>query len=216
MGDISNKSLAALLVVAIVVSVVGTWLVMIRGPGMLTMTGRQTSQIGTAQITVAQNASLTFSVSSLDFGTGYVDTRNGATLCNINTLFNTTTGCTGFVAAPSLQILNDGNTRLSVTLNASKGSLCAGPAFCFLDLIGAGDGSSALYLPTDPTGSCLGALTPGVWAGFATTNPPLCNNLQQTTGNASLNINLNVTIGVNQTVGAHNVTFTAFATNLGA
>ena len=204
MGDISNKSLAALLVVAMVVSVAGTSLIMIRNLGLFSVTGKQISQSGLAQVEVTTNASFIFSVSSLQWGTGYVNTPGGFYNCTLNTN-GTTTGCAGFnTLTTPLQLQNDGNRLLSVDLNFSKtsGEFLSSPL------------STAQFRVSEVNDSCIGALSNTTWSDFDTANPTICANLQPLNGNDTLNIDFNLFIDYNETASNKNVTVTALGTTI--
>jgi len=135
MEEISNKSLAILLVVAIVVSMGGTFITLKRTqelPQVFTPTGAATtsSEIGTTNVTIQENAEVTFTVSNINFGAGYVN----ASFTNCNMTSNTKDGakhyqgCVGFTEGAttadgelntSLVLENTGNRNLSINLNAS-------------------------------------------------------------------------------------------------
>jgi hypothetical protein len=124
MGDISNKSLAALLVVAIVVSVAGTWLVVNQGPGLARFTGAATDT-GTASLTIGTTTSIMFEDDAVAFGAVSVNTTGSYTACYLDTSVATTangTGCVnGYTAETSgFTIQNDGNVFLLVNLNVSN------------------------------------------------------------------------------------------------
>ena len=72
MDEISNKTLATLLVVAIVISLAGTFFAM-RGVSQVTnyITGAQSSSdSGTAQVNISESLSIVLTQDSVDFGTG--------------------------------------------------------------------------------------------------------------------------------------------------
>ena len=78
--DISNKTLAALLAVAVIVSLGGTLIVLKSGP---VVTGLSTdSAIGTAQVEIQAQAQLDIVNDTIDFGTGFVNPGNTSCLLN--------------------------------------------------------------------------------------------------------------------------------------
>jgi hypothetical protein len=120
--DISNKSLATLLIVAIVVSIGGTWLVINKAPGILHITGAPTVDTGTATVTIEASASVRFAVNSLSFGSGKVNTSGGNTDCILDSNgTNASNKCINFTSNfGNLSLENDGSVNVSVQLVADK------------------------------------------------------------------------------------------------
>lgn len=79
--DISNKALAALLVVAIVISVVGTWSV-IRSAKITGFATNVTTQTGTASVTVLGNLILDLTDTNVDLGTLEIGSSNNSNTVN--------------------------------------------------------------------------------------------------------------------------------------
>ena len=124
--DLSNKSLALILVVAIVISLGGTIVSLDRlnklNPHGFTgfATGNAT---GTANFSLQTNVVITFVNSLVNFGTGYVNATNNSNYCEITTngTFNGTGACLGGLtnATTPFYIQNNGNENVNLTLNAS-------------------------------------------------------------------------------------------------
>src|SRR3989344_277298 len=129
MADISNKTLAVLVVLAIVVSLVGIFSIHQGG-----ITGaafaNTTSQLGTTNFTVATLVTVTLDDNAIQFGTGIVNTSisNNATLDSFNA---TTLGGEGFrignntdqssaSVADSIHIRNAGNLDFALDVNSSQ------------------------------------------------------------------------------------------------
>jgi hypothetical protein len=124
MDEISNKTLATLLVVAIVISLAGTFFAM-RGVSEITnvITGAQVAT-GTAKVNITETVDVTLDNPTVDFGEGYrnVTYLNDVTECNL----------TSGVAKPDCWILssgtydpadfwleNTGNVAVNVTINST-------------------------------------------------------------------------------------------------
>ena len=127
MGEISNKTLAALLVVAIVVSIAGT-MVSIQRLSKLGVSGFATSGTGIANLTISSSRSITV-YNNIDFGAGYAD--DGTTCTMESNATAPETNCNGDPSAAigwddrplSTQyfiINNSGNINTNVTFNASQ------------------------------------------------------------------------------------------------
>jgi hypothetical protein len=142
MEDVSNKTIVALLAIALVITVVGT-VVSVSKLGALggkysVLSGAATTGSGTTTVTLAGTAAFVLDDSSVDFGSGYVLEAVNATLDSSVTpsswfgWINTTAP-----AMPDSMLLNNtGTTPLKV--NVSSGNmphaeawLCAGsPGSC--------------------------------------------------------------------------------------
>jgi hypothetical protein len=127
--DISNKTLAWMVIAAIVVSFAGTLVSLSKLNNTDGFTGlASVNTTGNAQVQLSTQTGLTFSVGTLAFGSGSV---NGTAPNQCNLTINKSTGtsivkaggCTGFAdtnAGGPLTLENTGNTVLNVTLNFSK------------------------------------------------------------------------------------------------
>jgi hypothetical protein len=142
--EISNKTLAWLVVAVIFVSLGGTLMSVYRiGNGGVTGFA-SSNRSGNATVTVTSSTTLNFAVSALNFGSGTVDGSSPPYSCNLTSngtissapLGNAIVqvgGCSGFnnwtnasgASSNWLQIENIGNTLLNVSLNFSSGA----PAF---------------------------------------------------------------------------------------
>ncbi len=120
--DISNKTLATLLIVAIAISVIGTFLAASRP---VYLTGMATS--GTGKVNLSIQAAIAISVTdNIDFGSGYVYQGNAsaALISNISTK-QAINGSWDWSAKypgsyPDIQIQNVGNSVCNVSFNASS------------------------------------------------------------------------------------------------
>ncbi len=134
--EMSNKTLAMLLVAAIAVSLFGTIFSLNRLESFGT-TGFATQANGTASVYVNTTTSIIFNVSTINWGTGYVNTSGGYVNCTMATDAAHSAGCSGFTTVSNGFILeNDGNTNATVSLYANAtavqfigGSSGGGPLF---------------------------------------------------------------------------------------
>lgn len=124
--EVSNKTLAILVVAAIVVTLGGTMLVLRTGPSAQ-LTGLVTDQTGTAQINVSTVVDIELEDQLIDFGTGHVN--DSAT--DHNCIMNTEGGaidaqeendCNGEWATKNdfMWIQNEGNVPISLTVTSSE------------------------------------------------------------------------------------------------
>ena len=85
--EISNKTLAFLLVVAIAISLGGTFVSMNRLNTLMNLPGvtgfATANSTGTANVTITASASIRFAVNNLDFGIGAVNSSAGNTVCSL-------------------------------------------------------------------------------------------------------------------------------------
>jgi len=129
--DISNRSLAILLIISVVISLGG--LVVFLAKGGEQITGAATSPTAIARINITSRASINWTVNLVDFGTGYVN--DSVQSCLLNTEgANAVSNCTGFnTVTEGLRLINDGNRRVSVNLssNVSAAQLLGGTSPLF-------------------------------------------------------------------------------------
>ena len=112
--DISNKTLATLLIVAIAVSVVGTFIATSKP---VYITGMATEGTGTVDVTITGLAAIT-TTDNIDFGSGYVYPNNITARLESNAT-SATNGSWSY-AWQNITIENIGNQKLNVTFNASS------------------------------------------------------------------------------------------------
>jgi hypothetical protein len=141
--EISNKTLAVLLIVAIAISLGGTLVSINRLSSVMRLPGGITgyasaSSTGTTNVTITSSASIRFSRNNLDFGVGAVNSTGGNQLCSLASSStggskDTNARCINFTAAGSmnsLQIENDGTNNLTVNLTSTQNAagFVGGPA----------------------------------------------------------------------------------------
>lgn len=212
MEEVSNRTLAGLLVVAMVISLTGTFfslskLDMLQQDG--TITGFALNPNATATLNIDDLTSIEFLVNSVNWGTGTVNSSNNLfcnlTTSNMSSATNLSTSCVGFVSTPPgfLVLNNDGNRHVSVTLAANET-----PSTWL------GDSSGRLYYEVynNQTSACTGTRLLTADNSLTTTPTSICTNLTFTNGQDTLNIPLKVRVPYNISTGQKTVRLTAVAT----
>ncbi|MEA2037610.1 MAG: hypothetical protein U9O94_08930 [Nanoarchaeota archaeon] len=208
MDEISNKTLATLLVVAIVISLAGTFFAM-RGVSQITnvITGAQSlAEGGTAQVNITETTEITLTGTLVDFGKGYRNASvvNLDTECNLTTQFTDSdvngTGCwvaDGPFAPAPFTLANTGNNYVNVTINSST-------ADTFIvdgDAIGGGT-ARYQFVPSDSSSGpfassengCNVTFTVTDWAEFNNAEQLLCTNMSPFSSENEFNVDINVSI----------------------
>jgi len=164
--DVSNKTLAVLLIAAIVVSLGGT---------LLSTGGQKTgaATTGTVDYSVTDNLVVNFSTTAIDFLSGYVVVAGGP--CVLSSDAAADAGCAGSWAdSPGGLVLeNVGNIACSVNMSVNDTDT---------GLIGAG--SNVLYKITDGGDFCT-TEAPGSYTAIngIDVESTICNSLATTGGN---------------------------------
>ncbi|NQU79865.1 hypothetical protein HQ545_08930 [Candidatus Woesearchaeota archaeon] len=188
MDEISNKTLATLLVVAIVISLTGTFFAM-RGVSQVTniVSGHAVGGQGTAQVNISQVVEISLVNDAVNFGTG---SRNGSvvnsdTECNItsnqttaptNCWQYTSAGNDNFDAVQPFHLENIGNTFVNLTINSTNYSNYFGD-------LGTGTGTPRyMWTPSDGNegtftqgeNGCTASLSTTAWTNFDETEQNVC------------------------------------------
>jgi hypothetical protein len=135
MSDVSNKTIIALLGVALLVTFVGTFFSVtetfdrISSNSLLTGAATDTAS-GTSTVTISSTTSLTSQVATLAFGSGYVN--SSATECMMHTSgkhnLSASGSCIGFVnLSDGFLLENTGNVNMSI--NYTCAGSCTGDDF---------------------------------------------------------------------------------------
>ena len=175
--DVSNKTLAVLLIAAIVVSLGGT---------LLSTGGQKTgaaATTGTIDYEISSNYVVNYSTDTIDFGAGYVGVGEGP--CVISTSA-AATGCQGSFSQPApLEIDNVGNTNCKVEMEFDKTEAA---------FIGSTDTSGVDWMTTSISSSCTTPL-PVEYAAIpgAATKFTICDTLNWET-NTLLEVDIRLTI----------------------
>jgi hypothetical protein len=182
--DMSNKSLALLLVAAIVISLGGT-LISLNKLNQEGLTGMASGQV---QLAVSSNMSCDVD-SNVTFGSsGQLESviTLSTNLTNTGTNF---TNCVASAACQGLQINNTGNVNINVTFNSSVDgtSFVSGVAADFMYVVW--NGTTASLESGCRAGSSL------AWANVPTTASTICSNLTWNETNDMMTMEFNVTVG---------------------
>jgi hypothetical protein len=202
--EVSNKTLAWFVVAAIAVSIIGTSISLTR-LGNTGMTGYAVSNAtGNASISVSKVTQLRFAISTLDFGSGSVETGsyNNCTLTANDGTTGTlglSAGCLGFNDAAGqvwpLVLENAGNTRINVTLNFSDDNTTF-PGGTLFPL----ERSFRYMVENNETNSCTGTLGVTAWTEVtALTTSNVCTDLSYTPTTNTLRLNLQVVVPMDAT-----------------
>ena len=146
MGDVSNKTIVALLAVALVVTVVGTVVSVSKlstlGGQYSFITGAATSGTGTGSLTTDRIVGITMDDNTVDFGTGHVNVgQTQATVWSDGAADGEWTQTSGGGENNNMSIQNNGNTDVNLTMNATDkddaeawlcGTLCPNTAIANL------------------------------------------------------------------------------------
>lgn len=180
MSEISNKTLVSLLVVAIVVSLGGTFLTLDKiGQTNLIIGEATTSSEGTTSFNVSTVTELTLQTTTIDWGSGYI---NGtASNCTLDSEGTVDSGCVGFSAQNTgFLIENTGNQNLSVQVNSSAdaSSFIGGdnPAFQYKVEPNSVAGQSGESSTQDTVASCSDSWTPSSYTSVGTTAEYICGS----------------------------------------
>jgi hypothetical protein len=224
MSDISNKTLVALLVIAIVVSLAGTW-ISIGKLKAVTGFGTQTGTTPLGNVTITQQTALeiTLYYDTLSFGTGRVNTTNGNTYCNIstnltaastvgtgNTFTNNFAGakggtdkCNGFlIPAQGFEIENTGTVSANVSYNSSNIGWINGTS-----LVG------GYFFQTGEEGDACAEANTAAWTSLTETKTQICGNLATTSTANAFQMAIKVSVPADLANGTHSDKVTFYAVN---
>lgn len=218
MGDLSNKSLALLLLAAMVVSLGGTFLVLNKNSSMPTGYASSTGT-GTVQLSVASTLSITTADNNaIDFGT-CTPASGAGVVANVTSdiLENTTAICT-MSTLDNISVRNDGNINVTVKLQTSACAPGSGNTSCtfmnssnrtglfmYKTLMGGGSGANGNY-----ANGCVSGLI-SAYTSFAGTHSGAyvgCGKLLYGTTNNSFVTHYKIGIPSDMAVGAPSVTIT--------
>lgn len=240
MADVSNKTIVALLAIALVVTVVGTVVSVGKlntmGGRYAMLTGAATEGTGTASITVSGTAALVMNVSSISLYAGYYPTACSTGFSKIDTAnlessVATTTSCWVNTSGTDNQsrnrfshrFANNGTTVINVkgqitasstagvsTLNAT--SILCGSANCPSQ---AANALIQIKAVNDESSTCTQGLNSS-YTNLAnithTTNVSLCSRMEYDDSNDELNTTFILQIPKDADQGAKQFTITYYAT----
>ncbi len=127
----TNKTIFAILLVTLVITVVGTSLNVSKlyDLGYLGLTGAATSSAGgNATITISQSTSITNNFRTIQFGSGFV--AAGCTSCSMDSNGGITTSCcVGFNTSNNLGFLLENTGNINISVNYTCAGSCLASAF---------------------------------------------------------------------------------------
>ena len=214
--EISNKTLAWLVMATIIVSIGGTIISLNKLEQGIA--GYATSNAtGTASVTVSTQTVLRFAAgtSSMDFGTGSADSSSGNHTCNMSvngsTGLNTNQfGCNGFnsaVTGGAFVLENAGTTLMNVTLNFSSNASTFIGGVNYAPLL-------QYAISENETGSCgaINATLMGWTSVVQQAVIPICTNLNFSDTRDSLMIGIKIAVPEDAPTGAKQLNITAQGT----
>ena len=204
MDEVSNRTLATLLIVAIVISVAGMFFAM-KGVSQVSnyITGYQTSPAGTTKVNITEVTAITLINDTVDFGTGY---RNATavdvnTECNLTTNQSTKPTCwvniTSWAPRPFL-LENSGNNYVNITINSSnKTSFLSGAPtgtdarrYQFVPV----DAAPATVFAGRGKNGCNVTFSITAWTEFNQSPQLLCTNMSPYDQEDSFYVDINVSV----------------------
>ena len=226
--EVSNKTILALLVATVVISLGGTYISLsaindrLTSIGLAPITGFAVVPNATATVTITGGSSIRFTAATITFGEGSVDVANDATNCTLSTLpgsYGDKSGCSGFTTDVNhgLTIENDGNTNLSVTLrtNVTPGEFIGIDSALFLWNVTLNQSESCVNSSSDGNGfvdpnttssGCRGHADDeacgSIFENVSNTAKIICPRLLYDDDHDALNIDINISIPFDAPLGA--------------
>jgi hypothetical protein len=199
--DISNRTLATLLVVAIVISIGGTYVVLQRTPAI---TGLFTGTNATGTLTFEQQGVLSIKLNDAVASFGNVTSTSNGNCVVYTDGVTSAVNCSQSVTGDGMLLENDGNIRAKVRVNSSYG----------VDSMTLGTGGGQFYKASNSEGSsCSGTLTSTLTTLPAASDAMsiVCSNLGFADSADLLRIDYSLNIGTDLAPGnySENVTFWA-------
>jgi hypothetical protein len=216
--QISSRTLASLLLISIIVSISMTIISINRlNEVSMGITGFSiVNSTGTASVNVSATTSITFTVNTVNFGNGSVNTTGGYTNCTMRINGSATitkSGCVAFndvnTNAPDAFIIeNTGNTNIAVTINSSSNATV---------FIG-GNASVVKYqytLSENETNSCVAGFNDTLtnWTDVVASEVSICQNLSYVDTTDSLRLGILVVIPIDASQGNKSNIFTVTGTS---
>ncbi len=219
--DVSNRTVLALLLATLAISIGGTFISLstinsrLAGAGFEPITGFALIPNGTATLNIASTASIIFTADTVAFGSGSVNGSSGRNNCTLSTLpgpYGSNAGCDGFNELNNgFTVENDGNVNLSVDMRSNVtaitfiGDLSAEFRWnVTLNETGAcvnGTGSRSAVSPNTTSDDDCGCAGPAcdcgaIFESVTTSNKIICPSLLFDDTKDSLNIDINITMPV--------------------
>jgi hypothetical protein len=212
--DISNKSLAIMLALSIVISLGGLVVFLTKGGEQIT--GAATTPTAIARINITSRASINWTVATVDWGTGYVN--DTATYCLLNTEgINDLANCTNFTTVTQgLRLENDGNrvVQLNLSSNVSAAQFIGGTSPLFQWKMANNESDSCGNQQPGNTCSLNSSALQyqGAYADVSTASVEVCPCYKFQNTNDTINVELQVRVPSDSYYGVREATLTAIAT----
>ncbi len=213
--EISNKTLAWLVITAVVISFAGTLLSLYKLNNVSSSGYFTYNDTGTASVQVSQSVILRYAISTVSFGSGSVNSSGGFNNCILSINGSSTinkVGCEGFndnsANADAFILENAGTSFLNVTLNFSQDAA---------SFIG---GNTTLRffkyaVSNNESSSCVGAITNGGWTEVAeNSSVSACTNLSWSDTTDTLRVGINISIPNDAASGIRTVSILAQGTGI--
>lgn len=213
--DLSNKALIMFVVIALVVSISSTGIFYAKFKGD-TITGATVEQ-ALARINITTRASINFTISSVDWGSGYVG--DTASYCQLNTEgLNNVANCTNFTTVyEGLRLENDGNrnVELNVSTNNSADQFLGGtnPFYQWKYANNESDSCGSKGIGTNCVTN-VSALNYQTYTGLSTTPIEICPCFRSQNPSDLLNLELQIRVPSDSFTGLRESTITAVATTI--
>jgi hypothetical protein len=182
--DVSNHTLIAFLVVAIIISVVGTYISLtklgtLEKAGLIT--GYQTAQ-GNITLTLSQDTTITISPLSISFGSGYITNNSEWGILSTNASGKNYFNVTGFDNVTyGFNITNDGNIPLNITVQSDKN--CS-------EFIGTETNCRFAFWMINMTATACNGTNQDTLLDFDETQQVVCDSLMPEPNQDKINVNL--------------------------
>jgi len=222
MVDVSNKTVAAMLVLSIVFSLGITLFALNRMQAIAVghpISGLAVSGTSQTNLTIQSMASLVFRNNSVQFGVGYTNT-SATSNCWMNTTGGRSGGatlqhiCVNFTAPANQGLIleNNGNRNLTVTLNSSMN------ATTFINGSTPGPANFSWSIDNSEANTCA-TLNLGQYENFTTVNNSgvgnnICTNMGFVDTNNTMRIDFLVSIPADALAGTRQATLTATGTEI--
>ncbi len=197
MSDVSNKTLAILVGVAIVISLVG--ILSINKGGITYITGKGGTGTGPVSFNATSEVSILVT-GSIDWGNGRVNATS--TSSTLDSQAGTVVGGTWTPITQYIKVENDGTVNISVNLSANANNNANG-------LIGGTSPSFKMKGIATEANSCVTLQTSYTAVPNSTETPyPICDKLQYTNSADTFNVSAEVVIPSDAAAGGRNATIT--------
>lgn len=224
MKDVSNKTIVGLLLVALVITVVGTLVSIEKLGGQYAQLSGAATGTGTTSLEVEAGAGININDSTASFGSGYVSPGNDSAYVYTNGTFNGSWTNTSTNATNGwIEIFNLGNVNVNLSVTSDKsnsevwlcGTSCAATNVATLEVLA----------EEFEVGSCSDFNISNTFANTtfqtvlnttANNTVNLCEYLKNTDATDDLKISFRAIVPKDATIGGHVTTLTFTATSIGS